>query len=220
MAAQMMKAAYVTALGAAEEIRVGLVPVPAPGATEVLVQVEAVAVNPVDTYVRSGRYPTPAPMPFVVGRELTSALPGDHERCRAVGAEVALDYRDPALAQQLAEHAPEGVDVIWNTSGHHDFALVTQVAAARCRVLITAATAEQPAIPLPRLYTRDVSLRGFVISRATVAELAAAARLINQMLRSGRLTANIAGCLPLADAAAAHRRIENGEVRGRLLLTI
>ena len=38
---------------------------------------------------------------------------------------------------------------------------------------------------------RDVSLHGFVISRATVCELADAARLINTMLATSELSARV-----------------------------
>ncbi len=73
---------------------------------------------------------------------------------------------------------------------------------------------------MARLYTRDISLLGFVLSRAGAADLAAAARVINQLLAAGRLTAQISGCLPLAETAEAHRRIEHGGVDGRLLVTL
>jgi NADPH:quinone reductase-like Zn-dependent oxidoreductase len=69
-----MLAAYVTELGPAEAIRVGELPRPAPGPTDVLVRVEVVVVNPVDTLVRSGAYPTPTPFPFVVGRDLVGTV--------------------------------------------------------------------------------------------------------------------------------------------------
>lgn len=70
-----MRAAYVDRLGPAEDIRVGDLVVPAPAPDEVLVRVEAVAVNPVDTYIRSGRYRTPLPgFPFVVGRDLVGVV--------------------------------------------------------------------------------------------------------------------------------------------------
>jgi NADPH:quinone reductase-like Zn-dependent oxidoreductase len=49
-----MRAAYVEELGPAEHIRYGELPVPAVGPTDVLVEVEAVAVNPVDVLVRAG----------------------------------------------------------------------------------------------------------------------------------------------------------------------
>jgi NADPH:quinone reductase-like Zn-dependent oxidoreductase len=52
-----MRAAYITELGPPEVIQVGELPVPVPGPTDVLVRVEFVVVDPVDTLVRSG--PTP-----------------------------------------------------------------------------------------------------------------------------------------------------------------
>ena len=68
----------------------------APGPTDVLVAVETVAVNPVDTYVRSGRYRTPVPLPFIVGRDLIGTVAevgfevtGDLEPLRAL---VALAF--------------------------------------------------------------------------------------------------------------------------------
>jgi NADPH:quinone reductase-like Zn-dependent oxidoreductase len=69
-----MRAAYITQLGPPEVIRVGELPVPVPGPTDVLVRVEVVAVDPVDTLVRSGAYRTPTPFPFVVGRDLVGTV--------------------------------------------------------------------------------------------------------------------------------------------------
>ncbi|WP_309237240.1 NADPH:quinone reductase [Actinomadura sp. BRA 177] len=153
-------------------------------------------------------------------RVIASAHPNDHARCRAAGADTVLDYRDPHLPDRLTEHAPQGIEVYWETSGHHDFAAVDQVAAAGCRVLVTASAPDTPPVPLPHLYTRDVTLPGFVISRASATDLADAASLINHMLARGLLTAQIADRLPLAQTAEAHRRIEEGQVKGRLLITV
>ncbi|MGH3125901.1 MAG: alcohol dehydrogenase catalytic domain-containing protein, partial [Streptosporangiaceae bacterium] len=58
----------------AESIRYGELPVPATCPADVLVHVEAVAVNPVDTFVRSGAYRTPLPFPFVIGRDLAGTV--------------------------------------------------------------------------------------------------------------------------------------------------
>jgi NADPH:quinone reductase-like Zn-dependent oxidoreductase len=91
-----MRAAYVTELGPADAIRVGELAVPAIGPTDVLVRVEVVVVNPVDTLVRSGAYPTPTPFPFVVGRDLVGTVavagpgaagfaPGDRVWCNSLG---------------------------------------------------------------------------------------------------------------------------------------
>jgi NADPH:quinone reductase-like Zn-dependent oxidoreductase len=77
-----MTAAYITAPGPAEAIRVGELPVPKPGPTDVLVRTQALAANHVDTFVRSGAYATPLPMPFVIGRDLVGVV-------AAAGARVA-----------------------------------------------------------------------------------------------------------------------------------
>ena len=59
-----MKAACIDALGGPEQIRYAELADPVPSARQVVVRVEAVAVNSVDTYLRSGRW----------RREVTSRL--------------------------------------------------------------------------------------------------------------------------------------------------
>lgn len=322
-----MAAAFVDGVGPADAIRYGALPVPSPGPTDVLVRVSAVSVNPVDTFVRSGAYPTPLPFPFVVGRDLVGTVaeagpgavgfaagdrvwcnslghagrqgaaaeyavvpadrlyrlppgvddvsavaavhpaataylalmvhaglrPGetvyvagagghvggaatvlathagarvvasagadDLDRCRALGAAVALDYRNPALPRRLHEAAPAGVDVHLDTSGHHDLDRAVDVLAARGRIVVLAGLTARPELPAGPLYVRDGRVVGFVISNARVPELAAAAHRINQLLASGALRPGRVEELPLAAAAVAHRRLESGQARGvRLVL--
>ena len=69
-----MKAAYIEQPGPAESIRYGDLPDPQPGEGQVLVRVGAVAVNPVDTYIRSGAIDMGQPMPFVVGCDLAGTI--------------------------------------------------------------------------------------------------------------------------------------------------
>ncbi|MFG3660771.1 NADPH:quinone reductase [Streptomyces sp. NPDC047706] len=69
-----MRAAYVEELGPPERIRFGEFPTPEPGPTDVLVDVIATTVNPVDTFVRKGVFPTPLPFPFVVGRDMVGRV--------------------------------------------------------------------------------------------------------------------------------------------------
>ena len=54
-----MKAAYINQAGPAESIIFGDLPKPQPNSSQVLVKVGAVAVNPIDTYVRAGSAPMP-----------------------------------------------------------------------------------------------------------------------------------------------------------------
>ncbi|WP_330308309.1 MULTISPECIES: NADPH:quinone reductase [unclassified Streptomyces] len=73
-----MRAAYAEQLGPPDVIRYGQLAAPVPGPDEVLVDVRATTVNPVDTFVRSGVFRTPLEFPFVIGRDLvgTVASPG------------------------------------------------------------------------------------------------------------------------------------------------
>lgn len=69
-----MKAAFIESVGPAEVIRYGDLPQPTVRPGTVLVQVTAMTVDPVDTYIRSGAYPLPLPFPFVVGRDMTGLV--------------------------------------------------------------------------------------------------------------------------------------------------
>lgn len=78
-----MKAAFITETGDPEVIQYADLPDPQPGPTEVLVRVAAVAVNPIDTYLRSGAIQLELPSPYIVGCDLAGTI-------EAVGDEVEL----------------------------------------------------------------------------------------------------------------------------------
>lgn len=69
-----MKAAYIHRPGPPESIVCGELPDPVAGPRDVLVRVRACAVNPIDTYVRSGAVVMPLPAPFVVGCDLAGEV--------------------------------------------------------------------------------------------------------------------------------------------------
>src|SRR5260370_28242590 len=69
-----MKAAYIESTGAPDVIRYGDLPDPTPKDGEVLVRVKAVAVNPIDTYIRSGVVAMKLPRPFVIGCDLAGVV--------------------------------------------------------------------------------------------------------------------------------------------------
>ncbi len=77
-----MKAAYIHAPGPADQLLYGDLETPTPQAGEVLVKVGAVAVNPIDTYLRSGAVPMALPSPYIVGCDLAGTV-------EAVGEGVA-----------------------------------------------------------------------------------------------------------------------------------
>jgi len=74
-----MKAAYITQPGPADTIVYGDLPDPQPKAGQVLVRVKAVAVNPIDTYIRGGLVKADLPSPYVIGADLAGVV----EKCAA-----------------------------------------------------------------------------------------------------------------------------------------
>jgi NADPH2:quinone reductase len=69
-----MKAAYIERTGPPEVIQYGDLPDPKLGEQQVLVRVKAVAVNPIDTYIRSGMIPAKLEFPFIIGCDLAGAV--------------------------------------------------------------------------------------------------------------------------------------------------
>jgi NADPH2:quinone reductase len=69
-----MRAAYIEQTGPPENIRIGELPDPRPTGTQVLVEVKAASVNPVDTYVRNGPAPANFPLPFILGSDLAGVV--------------------------------------------------------------------------------------------------------------------------------------------------
>ena len=104
-----MKAAYITETGEPNVIQFGDLPTPEPGPTQVLVKVGASAVNPIDTYIRSGAVPIATEFPYIVGcdlagtvqqcgSEVTRFQPGD----RVWGSNQSLFGRPGTAAQYAA----------------------------------------------------------------------------------------------------------------------
>lgn len=69
-----MKAAYIEQPGPPENIVYGDLPQPQPTDAEVLVRVKAVAVNPIDTYIRSGMVAVNLPQPYILGCDLAGVV--------------------------------------------------------------------------------------------------------------------------------------------------
>lgn len=69
-----MKAAYIEQTGTPDVIQYGDLPDPRCGPDQVLLQVGAVSVNPIDTYIRNGANYWPLPLPFVVGCDVAGTI--------------------------------------------------------------------------------------------------------------------------------------------------
>jgi NADPH:quinone reductase-like Zn-dependent oxidoreductase len=317
-----MRAAYIEQTGPPEVIRYGNLPDPAPGPTDVLVDVLCTTVNPVDALIRAGWYRVPTPFPFVVGRDLVgrvaAAGPGadgfragdlvwcnslghggrqgaaaelavvaadrlyrlpdgvqptdavtllhqaataylglvthgglrtgdtvfvaggagnvgsaaimiavtagarvvasasakDASYCRDLGAWQVLDYHDTALPERVRELCPDGIDVYLDAAGANELSAAVGMLAERGRIVTLSGT-QKPVLPVTALFQKTGSIRGFVISTATVSELAAAAGEVNRLMSGGRLRTRRTVTRPLAELADVHRQIESGELRSQ-----
>ncbi len=77
-----MKAAFIHETGTPDVIQYGDLPDPEPQSGEVLVRVGAVAVNPIDTYIRSGVVALATEFPYIIGCDLAGTI-------EAVGPDVS-----------------------------------------------------------------------------------------------------------------------------------
>jgi NADPH2:quinone reductase len=69
-----MKAAYINQTGPPEVIIYGELPTPKAGRNQCLIQVGAVDVNPIDTYIRGGLIPAKLSFPYILGRDLAGTV--------------------------------------------------------------------------------------------------------------------------------------------------
>ena len=93
-----MRAAVVSELGRPPEL--GGVPEPEPGDGEVLIEVAASSLNPIDIAVGAGRfYGGHPPLPYVAGAEAVGRVAGDGGLVWAAGGGIGV-ARDGALAER------------------------------------------------------------------------------------------------------------------------
>jgi NADPH:quinone reductase len=128
-----MKAAFINQPGPPESIVVGEFPKPQPTAGQVSVKVAAAAVNPIDTYIRSGAVKMNLPLPFIVGCDLAGvveAVGPDAKRFhigdRVWGSNQGLLGRQGTFAEYAA------VDEVWL---HSTPAGVADETAAACALV-------------------------------------------------------------------------------------
>lgn len=110
-----MRAIEVRETGGPEVLRYVDTPAPTPGPGEVLIKAEAIGVNYIDTYFRSGHYPRQ--LPFILGSELCGTVTETGEGVggfsvgdRVVSAAATGGYAEYATAPAfLTAPVPDGV---------------------------------------------------------------------------------------------------------------
>ncbi len=331
-----MKAAFIETTGSPDAIRFGELPQPVPQEGEVLVRVGAVAVNPIDLYIRAGTVAMPLPRPYVLGCDLAGTVAalgprsgrfkvgdrvwgsnqgllgrpgtfaeyaavgedwlyptpenvpdtvaaaaalvgitahlglfrdarlrdgetvfvnggtggvgamvvqmtravGAHvittvgstekaQLCREWGADCVLNYKTDDVPAGVREYTHgQGVHVWYETQREPDFERMVSLMAQRGRLVIIAGRQARPAFPVGPFYVKGLTLFGFAIFNATATEQRRSAEDINRWLAEGKLKPPIGRILPLSEAAAAHRLLEEntlgkaGTLVGKVVLTV
>ncbi|BDG05835.1 zinc-dependent alcohol dehydrogenase family protein [Anaeromyxobacter oryzae] len=145
-------------------------------------------------------------------RVIATAGPENQATLRSVGADVCVDYRreDPAEVA-LRETGGAGVDAVFSTAGGETIA--RSLAATRPGGRL--ATILGVSGELSPLYPRNLTLHGVFLTREG-ARLVELARLVDQ----GKLVPLVDQVLPLDRVSDAHRRLDSGHGRGKIVLQV
>jgi NADPH2:quinone reductase len=145
-------------------------------------------------------------------RVIATAGPNNQETLRAMGADVCVDYRreDPA-AVALRETGGAGVDAVFTTVGGATVAASVPATRPGGRI----ATILGFSGDLGPFYARNLTLHGVFLTREA-RRLEELGRLVDQ----GKLAPVVDRVLPLSDVAEAHRRLDSGHGRGKVVLQV
>ena len=125
-------------------------------------------------------------------------IAGGPEKCRyltgKLGADVAIDYKNSDIAEQLAQAAPKGVNVFFDNVGGEILDIVLDnLAPAGARVAICGAISQYQHLDDvrgPKLYLRlaerNAAMKGFVVSHYE-ADFPRAVIEISGLMRAGKL---------------------------------
>lgn len=148
------------------------------------------------------------------------------ERCLALGARAAINYRTEQFEERVRElTGGRGVDVILDHIGARYLAANLAALAVGGRlVLIGLMGGAQTELSLAVLLVKRLSVVGSTLRSRPVAEKA---RIVQAFLdrfggalRAGRLRPPIHRVLPLAEAAQAHRLLQASEHFGKIVLRV
>jgi NADPH2:quinone reductase len=137
---------------------------------------------------------------------VADASEADEQLVRDLGADVVVRRGDD-VADRIRQHAPDGVDGLADGSVQD--------------ALVLPAVKDGGAVATVRGYRGDGQrgLRMFPTLVRRVAEDRAALDRLRQQVEDGVVTLRVAQTFPAEEAAEAHRLLERGGVRGRLVLT-
>jgi NADPH2:quinone reductase len=148
------------------------------------------------------------------------------QACRALGADVAINYKDEdfVAATKAATHE-RGADVILDMVGGDYIERNYEAAAVEGRVVQIAFQGSPKAtVDFRRIMLKRLTHTGSTLRARAVAEKGAIARAVEQnvlpLIAAGRMKPVIDSTFALAEAAQAHARMETSAHVGKIVLTL
>ena len=148
------------------------------------------------------------------------------DACRRLGADLAINYNTEdfvALSKQATQG--RGVELILDMVGGDYVGRNYEAAAVEGRVVqIAFQVSSKVTLDLMRLMLKRLTHTGSTLRARAVEDKAAIARAVERnvlpLLDSGRVKPPIDSTFPLAQANAAHARMESGKHIGKIVLTL
>jgi len=152
---------------------------------------------------------------FGVRTIVTSGSPEKLAGAREWGADVVVDHQREDVVQAVKEATGKGADVVVETVGDATWARTLAAVRPFGRVVVCGATSgPNPAAQLHRIWWKQLTVIGSTMG--TRQDFLGAYELV----RDGRVQVHVDRVFPLAEAAAAHARLEAGEQLGKIVLAI
>jgi NADPH:quinone reductase-like Zn-dependent oxidoreductase len=146
---------------------------------------------------------------------VTSSSDAKLERARELGADEVLNHETEDIPARVKEITGGGADVVVEHVGEATWARSLNAARQEGRIVVCGATTgPNPPAALHRIWWKQLSILGSTMG--TPADFQGAYDLI----ATGKARPVVDEVFPLADAAAAHERLERGEQLGKIILRI
>ena len=157
----------------------------------------------------------------------TAGSPEKLAACLRLGAVAAIDYKTQDFSAEIARLTKEtGVDVILDMVGASYIARDIRALARGGRLVLIAfqSGSKVEAFDFLPVMTKRLTITGSTMRPRTRAEKGAIAAELKEkawpLLSSGRVAPVIFATFPLAEAAAAHRLMEDGRHIGKIVLVL
>ncbi|ROQ02108.1 putative PIG3 family NAD(P)H quinone oxidoreductase [Rathayibacter sp. PhB93] len=155
---------------------------------------------------------------------VTAGSPRKLDACRALGADILIDYREQDFVERIAAETDGGVDVILDPVGGDYLARDVEALALGGRVVfIGNQSGAQGSLDIGTLMRKRAAVHATTLRARPVAERRAIVAAVHEsvwpLVADGTVRPVVDEVIPLADAERAHERMTASGHIGKLLLT-